>query len=227
MGSEMCIRDRLTTGCARCHDHMFDPISQKDYYSLLAYFRNVKGYEKPGKNSSIFSSISGGEALAISENGENVPETHVLIRGEAAKPDYKVEPSVPSVFEMKISEPVPTGHSSGRRLALAKWIANPSNPLTSRVMVNRIWQYHFGKGIVGSPNDFGQAGEPVSNIKLLDWLATEFVTSGWSVKHMHRMIMNSKTYQRSSKSNPNNMTKDPSNIHHWRMNLRQQTHPTH
>ena len=145
----------LTTGCARCHDHMFDPISQKDYYSLLAYFRNVKGYEKPGKNSSIFSSISGGEALAISENGENVPETHVLIRGEAAKPDYKVEPSVPSVFEMKISEPVPTGHSSGRRLALAKWIANPSNPLTSRVMVNRIWQYHFGKGIVGSPNDLG------------------------------------------------------------------------
>ena len=210
----------LTTGCARCHDHMFDPISQKDYYSLLAYFRNVKGYEKPGKNSSILSSISGGEALTISENGENVPETHVLIRGEAAKPDYKVEPSVPSVFKMKIAEPVPTGHSSGRRLALANWIANPSNPLTSRVMVNRIWQYHFGKGIVGSPNDFGQAGEPVSNLKLLDWLATEFVSNGWSVKHMHRIIMNSKTYKRSSKSNPNNMTKDPSNIHHWRMNLR-------
>ena len=210
----------LTTGCARCHDHMFDPISQKDYYSMLAYFRNVRNYAKPSDKGIILRAINGGKALSVSEHGDEAPETHVLIRGDAYKPSLKVKPMIPSIFSATGPEPEPTENSSGRRLALAKWITDPSNPLTSRVMVNRIWQYHFGKGIVGSPNDFGRAGETISNLELLDWLATEFVKSGWSIKHMHRVIMNTMAYRRSSDSNVHNEAKDPGNLHHWKMNLR-------
>lgn len=210
----------LTTGCARCHDHMFDPISQKDYYSMLAYFRNVRNYEKPSDKGIILRPINGGKALSVSEHGNEAPETHVLIRGDAARPSLKVEPMIPDIFTTLGSEPGPTENSSGRRLALAKWITDPSNPLTARVMVNRIWQYHFGRGIVGTPNDFGRAGEPISNLELLDWLATEFVKSEWSIKHMHRVIMNTKVYRRSSNPNVQNADKDPGNVHHWRMNLR-------
>ncbi|NCG28544.1 MAG: DUF1553 domain-containing protein [Verrucomicrobiales bacterium] len=210
----------LTTGCARCHDHMFDPISQKDYYSMLAYFRNVRNYAKPSDKGIILRAINGGKALSVSEHGDEAPETHVLIRGDASKPGLKVKPMIPGIFSAIGPEPEPTENSSGRRLALAKWITDPSNPLTSRVMVNRIWQYHFGKGIVGSPNDFGRAGEPISNLELLDWLATEFVQSGWSIKHMHRVIMNTRAYRRSSDPNVDNEVKDPGNVHHWKMNLR-------
>ena len=210
----------LTTGCARCHDHMFDPISQKDYYSMLAYFRNVRNYAKPSDKGIILRAINGGKALSVSEHGDEAPETHVLIRGDAYKPSLKVKPMIPSIFSATGPEPEPTENSSGRRLALAKWITDPSNPLTSRVMVNRIWQYHFGKGIVGSPNDFGRAGETISNLELLDWLATEFVKSGWSIKHMHRVIMNTMAYRRSSDPNVHNEAKDPGNLHHWKMNLR-------
>ena len=210
----------LTTGCARCHDHMFDPISQKDYYSMLAYFRNVRNYAKPSDKGIILRSIDGGKALSVSEHGSESPETHLLIRGDAYRPERKVEPMIPEIFSTDGPEPEPTENSSGRRLALAKWITDPTNPLTARVMVNRIWQYHFGRGIVGTPNDFGRAGEPVSNLELLDWLATEFINSGWSIKHMHRVVMNSRVYKRSSEPNVRNAGKDPGNVHHWRMNLR-------
>ena len=198
---------------------MFDPISQKDYYSMLAYFRNVRNYAKPSDKGIILRAINGGKALSVSEHGDEAPETHVLIRGDAYKPSLKVKPMIPSIFSAAGPEPEPTENSSGRRLALAKWITDPSNPLTSRVMVNRIWQYHFGKGIVGSPNDFGRAGETISNLELLDWLATEFVKSGWSIKHMHRVIMNTMAYRRSSDPNVHNEAKDPGNLHHWKMNL--------
>ena len=210
----------LTAGCARCHDHMFDPISQKDYYSMLAYFRNVRNYEKPSDKGIIQRQIEGGKALSISEHGTVAPETHVLIRGEASKPSIEVQPRVPDVFSALSPEPESAEKSSGRRLALAKWITDSSNPLTARVMVNRIWQYHFGRGIVASPNDFGRAGKPASNLELLDWLASEFVKSKWSIKHMHRVIMNTAAYQRSSDNNSENFDKDPGNEHHWRMNLR-------
>ena len=118
---------------------------------------------------------------------------------------------MPDVFSALSPEPEPAEKSSGRRLALAKWITDSSNPLTARVMVNRIWQYHFGRGIVASPNDFGRAGKPASNLELLDWLASEFVKSKWSIKHMHRVIMNTAAYQRSSDNNSENFDKDPGN----------------
>src|SRR5262249_42422136 len=108
--------------------------------------------------------------------------------------------------------------TTGRRLALAKWLVSDENPLTARVMVNRIWQHHFGKGIVETPNDFGRMGAVPSHPELLDWLATEFIRQGWSIKAMHRLILMSSTYQQASDfANAVNQQKDPQNQLLWRM----------
>ena len=208
----------LTAGCARCHDHMFDPISQGDYYEMVAFFRNVRGYEKGG--GANLRKVKGGTALCITEKGAKAADTHLLVRGDAGRPGPKVEPRLPEIFGNGTPRIVPTKATTGRRLALAKWIASGKNPLTARVMANRVWQHHFGRGIVATPNDFGRSGHPVSNAALLDWLADEFVKGGWSVKHMHRVIMKTRAYQRSSAGNAANEAVDPGNIHHWRGNLR-------
>jgi hypothetical protein len=119
------------------------------------------------------------------------------------------------------SHPPKTGDSSGRRRALAEWIASPDNPLTARVMVNRIWHWHFGRGIVATPSNFGKMGARPSHPELLDWLATEFIRQGWSVKQIHRLIMNSETYKMASGfSQAANLEKDPANIYLWRFPLR-------
>jgi hypothetical protein len=120
-----------------------------------------------------------------------------------------------------VALPPKTGVSSGRRRALAEWIASPENPLTARVMVNRIWHWHFGRGIVPTPSNFGKMGVKPSHPELLDWLATEFVRQGWSVKQMHRLIINSETYKMASEfSQAANLEKDPTNIYLWRFPLR-------
>src|SRR5262249_49790857 len=105
-----------------------------------------------------------------------------------------------------------------RRKALALWLTSPENPLFVRVMVNRIWQGHFGKGIVSTPNDFGRQGEPPTHPELLDWLAVEFADQGYSMKKMHRLIMLSNTYQQSSVSDEESLKKDPENHFLSRMN---------
>ncbi|MCW5983287.1 MAG: DUF1553 domain-containing protein [Bryobacteraceae bacterium] len=111
--------------------------------------------------------------------------------------------------------------TSGRRRALAEWIASPGNPLTARVMANRIWHWHFGRGIVPTPSNFGKMGLPPSHPELLDWLATEFIRQGWSVKRMHRLIMNSAAYRMASAFYlPSNAEKDPANAYLWRFPLR-------
>jgi mono/diheme cytochrome c family protein len=111
--------------------------------------------------------------------------------------------------------------SSGRRRALAEWIASPENALSARVMVNRIWHYHFGRGIVSTPSNFGRMGNPPSHPELLDWLATEFVREGWSIKRMHRLILTSQTYQMASSFYRSaNMEKDPDNVALWRFPMR-------
>ena len=136
--------------------------------------------------------------------GPPIPPTHVLIRGDFRQPGEAVEPGFPSAitgnFEPAVIESdryrqFPT---RGRRITLAKWIASPENPLTARVMVNRIWQYHFGRGIVGTPNDFGRNGERPTHPELLDWLANRFIEKGWSVKAIHRMILTSNTWRQSA-----------------------------
>jgi mono/diheme cytochrome c family protein len=223
----------LTLGCARCHDHKFDPVPQEDYYSMVAFLRNVKYYEKPRKpeeDQTIFAALpaSGEHTLAVRESGAKAPPTHVLIRGNAATPGDEVQPRFLRVLcesdaaaTPDVPEPGPDQKTSGRRRILADWIASPKNPLTARVIVNRLWKHHFGRGIVASPSDFGQTGRPPSHPELLDYLATELIEGRWHLKRMHKMIMLSAAYRQSSRAeNPHGQSIDPGNSLLWRQNLR-------
>ncbi|HAV61572.1 MAG TPA: hypothetical protein DCY13_04310 [Verrucomicrobiales bacterium] len=165
-------------------------------------------------------------ALVVTEAGINPPDTFILLRGNPGAHGEAVQPGFPTV----LGHPPPAdfkapgnAHSSGRRLALANWIASPSNQLTARVMVNRIWQHHFGRGIVRSPNDFGLQGDRPTHPELLDWLAAEFVASGWSLKAMHRLIMNSNAYLMSSRGRTDGLAADVDNELFWRFNMRRLT----
>jgi hypothetical protein len=165
------------------------------------------------------------KALAAKENGDRAPETFVLMRGNAHAKGDKVEPGFPGIISASKAE-IPEAGSKGsshRRLALARWIASPDNPMTARVMVNRLWQYHFGRGIVRSSSDFGYQGTPPTHPELLDWLASEFVARGWSMKAMHKLMMMSSTYQMSSEANEAALVKDPLNDLFWRFDMRRLT----
>ncbi len=157
----------------------------------------------------------------------NAPAVHVLIRGNAGQEGSIVQPGLPQIFGGAEPAVIPLDGpiaSSGRRLALGRWIASKENPLTARVMVNRIWHHHFGKGIVRTTTDFGKAGLPPTHPELLDWLADEFVQHSWSVKQMHRLMMSSETYRRSSLTNTPHGAEasavDPGNEWYWRADLR-------
>jgi hypothetical protein len=146
------------------------------------------------------------------------PDTHVLSRGVYDAPKEEVQPGFLQILNPEPAKVLPPKsiRSSGRRSALADILADPANPLTSRVMVNRIWQYHFGRGIVGTTSDFGTKGDRPSHPALLDWLASEFMRSGWSMKGMHRLIMTSRTYQQSSRFDPSAAGADPDGKLLWR-----------
>src|SRR5262249_12992595 len=115
---------------------------------------------------------------------------------------------------------LPDGTKGSGRYELAQWITDPKNPLTARVMVNRLWQHHFGKGIVQTPNDFGARGKAPTHAELLDYMATRFVESGWSIKAMHRLMMLSQAYQMSSADDPKNAAMDANNDGLWKFNRR-------
>ena len=116
--------------------------------------------------------------------------------------------------------PRPNGRTSGRRLALAEWLASPQNPLTARVLVNRVWHHHFGRGIVGTLDNVGLMGDQPTHPELLDWLAVEFVNRGWNIKQMHRLMMTSEAYRMASAfEDASNMTADPQNRHLWRYRM--------
>lgn len=130
-------------------------------------------------------------------------------------------PEVPRKFlDILGGATLPPDEKTSGRLQLARWIADPANPLTARVMANRLWQYHFGQGLTSTPSDFGVRGQPPTNPALLDWLAHRFVQDGWSMKSMHRQIMLSRTYQLSTAENAMNLAVDPENKYHWRFNRR-------
>ncbi|OAI39488.1 hypothetical protein AYO40_05675, partial [Planctomycetaceae bacterium SCGC AG-212-D15] len=165
-------------------------------------------------------------ALAVTEMGNQAGDTFVMARGNAHAPGDKVEPGFPEVIGTpapKLGKPAPGARTCGRRSLLADWIASKDNPLTARVMANRIWQYHFGRGIVRSPNNFGFQGDKPTHPELLDWLAAEFVAQGWRLKPLHRLIMTSEAYQRASTADAKALTADPINDLFWRFDMRRLT----
>ncbi|HXA05411.1 MAG TPA: DUF1549 and DUF1553 domain-containing protein [Bryobacteraceae bacterium] len=313
----------LTFACARCHDHKFDPILQKDYYRLQAFFAATriedhlpldfgeqhKEYERqyaewdtktrdiraemhqvieprlqalykenfdkfPREIQSAITTAppertpiqwqmyykarpqldhseeeAAGElndaarqrwnalkadlakfdaikpapepvAQAMIDNGREAPKTHVLAVGVYDAYKEEVEPGFLSILDPGPAQIVPPAdlNSTGRRSALANWLASVENPLTARVMVNRIWHYHFGRGIAGTPSDFGVMGDRPANPALLDYLAATFVETGWSLKKMHRLILLSNTYQQSTQFNPEAAKVDPEDRLVWRYN---------
>jgi hypothetical protein len=240
----------LTFDCARCHDHKIDPIPQKDYYRLLSFFHNIVPYRNGGPTDEVRLVIdAGGRAwfapvaadakqvggskrkqpvaadaiLCVSEAGNTAPETFVLLRGNPQARGDKVDPGFPQVFgggTIVVPPAAPGARTTGRRLVLAQWIVSEENPLTARVMMNRIWQYHFGRGLVRSPNNFGTQGDRPTHPELLDWLASEFAARGWRMKPLHRLILNSNAYRMSSRGNPEALAADPVNDLFWRFDMR-------
>ncbi len=161
--------------------------------------------------------------LGVAKVYKHPPPTHVLARGNPHAKGKEVQPAFPTLFgspKPTIPQAAADAKSSGRRRVLAEWIASPENMLTSRVMANRLWQFHFGRGLVRSPNNFGQLGVPPTHPLLLDWLASEFVRRGWSIKEMHRLIVTSKTYRMSSQTQPKALAADPENNLFWRFDMR-------
>lgn len=289
----------LTIGCARCHDHKFDPISQRDFYQMFAFYNNcdepvlelptaeeaslerqlqaqVDALEAQlGEHDREFSALQEKWEKSLSpEDKEKFPdeirtiltlaldkrdarqsrtlqtfyrgtdparselvkqiealekqmprpattlvvaerreprETHVMLRGDFLRHGVAVSPGVPAVLPQL--EMASAAASPGRltRLDLARWLVDPRNPLTSRVAVNRVWQRYFGRGLVDTDNDFGTQGSAPTHPELLDWLAGEFVARGWSVKALHRLIVTSATYRRSSHARPDLVDIDPEN----------------
>lgn len=165
-------------------------------------------------------------ALCVKEFGRKAPVTTVLARGNAHAPAEEVQPGFPLVLSPPEPQLAPAKdglESTGRRLALAKWIASDRNPLTARVIVNRLWQHHFGRGIVQSASDFGYQGTPPSHPELLDWLSAEFMDGGWTFKRMHKLIMMSKTYRMSSNPTSDMIAKDEANELFSRFDMRRLT----
>jgi mono/diheme cytochrome c family protein len=163
-------------------------------------------------------------ALCVTEIGPTPRDMHVLVRGNPHVPGDRVEPGFPSVLPTATPEYSSSDHGTcGRRLALARWIASSGTPLTARVMVNRVWQHHFGEGLVRTPSNFGLQGDAPTHPELLDWLAAEFVARGWRIKELHRLMMLSQTYQRSSQADAAALERDPENRLLARFNMRRLT----
>ncbi|MCA9173912.1 MAG: DUF1553 domain-containing protein [Planctomycetales bacterium] len=160
-------------------------------------------------------------AMGATDSGPSAPVTRVLYQGVFRDPRNEVTPGFPSVLypgPAKID--APTGNTTGRRLALANWIASPDNPWTARVLVNRVWQQHFGVGLVATPNDFGMTGARPTHPELLDDLASRFVSDGWSIKRLHRAIVMTRAYRRASTHDAEAAKVDPDNRWLWRQNVR-------
>ncbi len=235
----------LTLGCAQCHDHKFDPIRQKEYFGIFAFFNNLpeNGIDGAKGNAAPFVKLPTTEqqaeldrlaaAVRNSPMGQmdelakrtqalaafeatvptamvmaEMPEprdTAVLMRGQYDHRGERVSPGVPSSLP-----PLPP-NAPANRLGLARWLVSPDHPLTARVTVNRYWQMVFGTGLVKTAEDFGTQGEYPSHPELLDWLASEFITSGWDVKLLLRTLVTSATYRQSSVVTPEVLRRDPEN----------------
>jgi hypothetical protein len=159
-------------------------------------------------------------AMGMVDRSATPPKTYLLERGEITNKADVVEPGFPTTLVpgSKSVQVTALAQSSGRRLALANWIASPDNPMTARVIVNRLWQQHFGRGLVSTASDFGVRGERPTHPELLDWLAVEFAETGWSLKRMHKTMLMSETYRQSTVASKDSFAKDPENKLYSRMN---------
>jgi hypothetical protein len=273
----------ITLGCARCHDHKFDPITTSDYYGLAGIFKSTRTMEtftvvarwlerplgskdevrrvetarqkvaalqteiaeivqresktagkknpedrfdpkteemlarlRRSKSEWERAALRLPEAMAVAEGKPQ--DVRIHLRGNYLTLGSIVPRRMPRVFARRAEEPI--GASTSGRLQLANWLTRPDHPLASRVIVNRVWQGHFGEGLVRSPDNFGRLGDPPTHPALLDWLATEFVRSGWSLKWLHRTILMSATWRQSTAWNSSAAAVDPDNRLLWRMNRR-------
>ncbi len=220
----------MTVECAQCHDHKYDPISQKDYYSMFAFFNNTPevGYEgdvsqsKPAKKPLI--SISDADAknllrfinrpdttmltVSVLEERDTLRPTYVLNRGVYDAPTTRVW-AQPLSAVMKFD----TTKYPRNRLGLARWTTDKKNPLTARVFVNQMWQQFFGTGLVKSTGDFGMQGDLPTHPELLDWLAVDFMEHNWDIKRLVKQIVTSATYRQSAKFDQKKYASDPDNVY--------------
>jgi hypothetical protein len=213
----------LTIGCARCHDHKFDPISTADYYALAGILKSTKSMENHKvvamwNERPLPSSRRAAPAAVMSVDERAITDLRIHIRGNPLTLGAVVPRRFPRILAGADRAPIAATRSG--RLELAAWLTRPDHPLTARVMANRIWLGHFGAGLVRSPDNFGRLGDRPSHPDLLDWLARRFIESGWSIKAMHRLIMLSSSYQMSSRYDPEAARVDPENRLHWRMGRR-------
>ena len=249
----------VTLGCARCHDHKFDPIRHTDYYRIQGYFATTEQLDIPlateGEKAAWsqrketvnkelaelrkrLKAATGPEKATVEQligvKEKQVPEplaalqtvyaqpalyrpVHVLNRGASDQPLAKVGMRPLGVLLPDNAPEAEPDAAAQPRLQLAKWIADPANPLTARVLVNRLWLTHFGSGIVSTPNDFGRMGSRPTHPELLDWLANRLVEGGFRVKPIHRMIVLSNTYRQAFVAAPTAaaQTADPRNRYRW------------
>ena len=184
----------LSFACARCHDHKYDPITQRDYFAFQSLFASSTFKEMPIEK--------GQEKLQIKdyllEHTAAAEHATFFERGELNLPVGRMRPGLPVYFSTGKTPAEKPGDHKKRRLQVANWIASGENPLTARVIANRVWQWHFGEALVTTPNDFGLEGEPPSHPELLDYLATYLIENDWSLKTLHLHVMSSSTYHMSS-----------------------------
>lgn len=205
----------LTLGCAQCHSHKLEPISQHEFYQLFAFFNGSQDANAEVAVDERLKKLPEFEKkkihlVPVLKGVEKPGKTTVYVRGIFENPGDEVTPGVPGV----LPDLPAASRADGRvptRLDLAEWLVSRDNPLTSRVIVNRIWQRYFGLGFVETENDFGTNGARPSHPRLLDWLAVELMENGWSLKRLHRAILTSATYRQSSRLRPDLAERDPQN----------------
>jgi len=232
----------LTIGCARCHDHKFDPISQRDYYRFLSTFGKTMSAELPlgekGKSPVAYVAVDVASEITVSdreefrfgtkkENFVMKSDVYFLSRGDVKRKQDIVTQSFPQVLMRADRQETYWQEDGARkrapRVALANWITDleqGAGHLLARVIVNRLWQHHMGKGLVNTPSDFGAQGERPTHPELLDWLAKELIKADWRLKPIHQLIMTSAVYRQSHRHNAKNERVDPQNRLLWRRTLR-------
>lgn len=183
----------LQLGCAQCHNHKYDPLSQADFYRLRAVFEPAVPLLKRDAPYNILA------------NQKDPQPTRLWVRGDHKRPGLELPPAFPRIATTLSPLPSPLSPHSSARSALAEWLVNPENPLTARVITNRLWQFHFGRGLSISPSDFGIMGSAPTHPELLDHLATELRDHNWGMKRLHRLIVISATYRQSSADTDNSL----------------------